>query len=271
MTIAASQARTERFIPPAEEIGLSAPLGATVVEGGVNFSLFSRIATGVELLLFDREDDATPSRVIRLDPATNRSYHYWHVLIPRVEAGQIYGYRVDGPNDPARGLWFDASKVLLDPYGRGLVIPQGYDREAAARSTLRSVAHERQRASLDTLLREANRAWHGVKLNQPDWGDGSHSLALSAELRSDEMLMYIILNSYWKPLEFELPQLGEGQRWRRWIDTALDSPHDFVPWQESKPIPGQTYRAEDRSVVILSAAAVPIGPCVPRSGASPEA
>jgi isoamylase len=45
--------------------GRSSPLGATVVDGGVNFSLFSRAASGVERLLFDLEDDATPSRVVR--------------------------------------------------------------------------------------------------------------------------------------------------------------------------------------------------------------
>ncbi len=77
--------------------GRSAPLGATVVPGGVNFSLFSRPASGVELVLFDREDDATPARSVQLDPVTNRSYHYWHVFVPGVLPGQIYGYRVDGP------------------------------------------------------------------------------------------------------------------------------------------------------------------------------
>ena len=106
------------------------PLGATVVDGGVNFSLFSRTATGVELLFFDR-DDAAPSRVVRIDPATNRTYHYWHVFVPRVSPGQIYGYRVEGPSDPARGLRFDPAKVLLDPYARGVVVPKSYDREAA--------------------------------------------------------------------------------------------------------------------------------------------
>src|SRR5262245_4448710 len=79
-------------------IGRSFSLGATVLDGGVNFSLFSRTAAGVELLFFDR-DDATPSRVVRMDPATNRTYHYWHVLVPRVPPGQIYGYRVEGQSD----------------------------------------------------------------------------------------------------------------------------------------------------------------------------
>ena len=115
----------------AESIGRSYPMGATVIEGGVNFSLFSRTATGVELLLFDREDDASPSRVIPIDPVTNRTYHYWHVFVPGVPPGQIYGYRVEGPSAPERGLRFDPAKVLLDPYGRGAVVPKNYDREAA--------------------------------------------------------------------------------------------------------------------------------------------
>jgi glycogen operon protein len=114
-------------------VGRSAPLGATVVDGGVNFSLFSRTTSGVELLLFDREEDGTPSRVIRFDPATNRTYHYWHALVPGIRPGQIYGYRVAGPSDPARGLRFDSTKVLLDPYGRGVAVPKNYDREAARR------------------------------------------------------------------------------------------------------------------------------------------
>jgi glycogen operon protein len=111
--------------------GQSAPLGATVVDGGVNFSLFSRCAEGVDLVLFDREDDARPSRVVQIDPATNRTYHYWHVFVPGVLPGQLYGYRVQGPSAPANGLRFDAAKVLLDPYGRGVVVPRGYTKEAA--------------------------------------------------------------------------------------------------------------------------------------------
>jgi len=114
--------------------GLSAPLGPAVADGGVNFSLFSRSATGVELVLFDREDDAKPSRVIALDPVANRTYHYWHIFLPGVRAGQIYAYRVAGPSDPASGLRFDPAKVLLDPYGREVVVSGGYRREAASRA-----------------------------------------------------------------------------------------------------------------------------------------
>jgi glycogen operon protein len=103
--------------------GTSSPLGATLDRGGANFSLFSKHARAVELLLFDRSDDASPARSIRLDPVDNRTYHYWHAWVPGVAAGQLYGYRVDGPWDPAKGMRFDANKVLLDPYGRAVAVP----------------------------------------------------------------------------------------------------------------------------------------------------
>ncbi len=114
-------------------VGSSDPIGATLRDGGANFSLFSRTAERVELLLFDRADSRRPETVVELDPRTNRTYHYWHVFVPGVKAGQLYGYRVHGPADAARGLRFDPSKVLLDPYGRGLAMPPSYDRDAAAR------------------------------------------------------------------------------------------------------------------------------------------
>ncbi len=111
--------------------GRPSPIGATVTEGGVNFSLFSRTASSVELLLFDREDSPKPSRVVAFNPVANRTYHYWHYFLPGVKSGQLYGYRVSGPNEPQRGLRFDPEKVLLDPYCRGLVSPKGYTPEAA--------------------------------------------------------------------------------------------------------------------------------------------
>ena len=114
-------------------IGQSAPLGATLTRGGVNFSIYSRHASGVDLLFFDREDDSEPSRVTCLDPSVNRTYYYWHVFVPEVQPGQIYAYRMAGPFDPGGGLRFDSAKVLLDPYGRGTVVPRNYSREAACR------------------------------------------------------------------------------------------------------------------------------------------
>ncbi|HEX4797195.1 MAG TPA: glycogen debranching protein GlgX [Humisphaera sp.] len=116
-----------------DRAGQSSPLGAASVDGGINFSLFSRGATGVELLLFDDENDAKPDRIIALDPEMDRTYHYWHSFVGGLKAGQVYGYRVRGPFEPGKGLRFDPTKVLLDPYGRGVAVPKGYDRQAAAR------------------------------------------------------------------------------------------------------------------------------------------
>jgi isoamylase len=116
----------------AAKVGSSSPVGATVSPGGVDFSLFSRKATSVELLFFDHEDDAQPSVVIDIDPETNRTYHYWHVFVPGIKSGQIYAYRINGSSDPSLGLRFDASKVLLDPYSRGVVIPKKYKRDVAS-------------------------------------------------------------------------------------------------------------------------------------------
>jgi len=113
--------------------GQSFPLGATVVEGGVNFCFFSRNASAVELLLFDSARDADAARVIRLDAPRHRAYHYWHAFVPGLRAGQVYAYRAVGPFDPTRGLRFDPTKALLDPYARAVVVPEGYDRLAASR------------------------------------------------------------------------------------------------------------------------------------------
>jgi isoamylase len=113
--------------------GRSAPLGATVMEGGVNFSVYARDAARLDLLFFDRAEDATPSAVVELDPVAHRTYHYWHAYVSGVRPGQLYGFRAHGRFAPSEGLRFDPAKVLLDPYGRGVVVPQQYSRDAARR------------------------------------------------------------------------------------------------------------------------------------------
>jgi isoamylase len=113
--------------------GVSAPLGASVCAGGVNFSVYSKHATLIELLLFNDGGAPTPARVIPLDPHDNRTYHYWHTFVPGLEAGQVYAYRAHGPFAPELGLRFDGEKILLDPYGRAVAVPDAYDRDAARR------------------------------------------------------------------------------------------------------------------------------------------
>jgi isoamylase len=119
--------------PAVIDMGTSAPLGATLCAGGVNFSVFSKHATSIDLLLFDDVNARRASRVVTLDPQSHRSYHYWHAFVPGLQPGQVYAYRAHGPFDVERGLRFDAEKVLLDPYGLGVAVPDAYDRDAARR------------------------------------------------------------------------------------------------------------------------------------------
>src|SRR5208282_3176671 len=113
--------------------GSSFPLGATDVGDGVNFSVYSKNASRVDVLLFDTVDAAKPARVVSLDRQPHRTYHYWHAWVRGIRPGQIYGYRVHGPFAPAQGMRFDPQRLLLDPYGRAVAVPPGYDRVAASR------------------------------------------------------------------------------------------------------------------------------------------
>src|SRR4051812_19176931 len=116
-----------------QHAGRSFPLGATLDRTGTNFSLFAKSSRAAQLLLFDSADAPAPSRVIDLDPRANRTYHYWHTFVPGVAAGQLYAYRISGPFDPERGLRFDPSKVLLDPYGKCIARPAARTGDAARR------------------------------------------------------------------------------------------------------------------------------------------
>ncbi len=113
------------------EPGSAYPLGARPIDGGVHFSIYSAHAQAAELLLYDQADSDAPSRVIPLADDIHHTWAYWHVFVPRLKPGQVYGWRMEGPLDPMRGHRFDADKVLLDPYGRAIAIPRAYSRAAA--------------------------------------------------------------------------------------------------------------------------------------------
>jgi isoamylase len=119
------------------------------------------------------------------------------------------------------------------------------------RRQARNFEDEYEGEPLNQWLRESKKTWHGVILNQPDWSKWSHSVALSAEFVKESHLVHWILNAYWEPLQFELPEARGA--WRRWIDTTLESPEDIVRWQEAPPIEGQTYMVGPESVVVLYA------------------
>jgi len=148
-------------------VGSSAPLGATVGPGGVNFCVYSKSASSLELLLFDSEDDIKPVRAIALDAQKNRTYHYWHVLVPDLKPGQLYGYRAFGKFKPAQGLRFDSGKVLLDPYALAVSIPKAYSRAAENTPAMKSIVvdpstydwegdHPLQRPFVETVIYEVH-------------------------------------------------------------------------------------------------------------------
>ncbi|MDQ6809403.1 MAG: glycogen debranching protein GlgX [Verrucomicrobiota bacterium] len=98
-------------------LGYPYPLGATWMGNGVNFAIFSEAATSVDLCLFDNIDAARES--IRI-PVTEHTDLVWHVFLPDVRPGQLYGYRVYGPYDPESGMRFNSSKLLIDPYAKAI-------------------------------------------------------------------------------------------------------------------------------------------------------
>jgi len=124
-----------------------------------------------------------------------------------------------------------------------------------ARRLLRDETAERERMTLNELLASSAKGWHGIKLDQPDWSNHSHSIAMHGEVTNQKMLFYFIFNAYWEPLVFELPDMQEGNFWRRWIDTSLPTPQDIAPWQESPFVAEQRYEVGPRSVVVLWARA----------------
>jgi glycogen operon protein len=94
--------------------GRPTPLGATWDGEGTNVALFSSGAENVDVCLFDEQDRETR---IALEEST---HHVWHGYLPQVGPGQRYGFRVAGPFDPAQGLRYNASKLLLDPYAKAI-------------------------------------------------------------------------------------------------------------------------------------------------------
>ncbi len=100
--------------------GSPLPLGVRQRGDGANFALFSRHATRVWLLFFERPGDAEPSRVIPLTPPRHRTGDVWHAWVRDVPPGQLYAYRVDGPYDPEAGHRFNPHRLLLDPFAAAI-------------------------------------------------------------------------------------------------------------------------------------------------------
>ncbi|HEY2341899.1 MAG TPA: glycogen debranching protein GlgX [Chthoniobacteraceae bacterium] len=140
--------------------GRPSPLGATCQANGVNFALFAEDAEKVELCLFDSPEATTEAWRIELPEKTNQ---VWHGFAPGLRAGQIYGYRVHGPYDPARGRRYDPQKLLLDPYAKAIArelrwddAVQTFGRDSSAYAPLARVT-------------ETAFAWHGDQPLRTPW------------------------------------------------------------------------------------------------------
>lgn len=101
------------------ERGKPLPFGATETPRGINFSLFSKHATAATLVLFWSGIDA-PVAEIPLDPHLNRTGEVWHILVRKLDPSIRYGWRLDGPYDPAKGHRFNPKQILIDPYAKAL-------------------------------------------------------------------------------------------------------------------------------------------------------
>jgi pullulanase/glycogen debranching enzyme len=121
----AKRQHAEQPLPPLQ-FTQRLPYGAVLHDAGdrrgrgVQFIVYSRSATAMRVLLYDRVDDPEPAEVIALDPSKDRWGDIWSIFVPGVEPGQLYHFQADGPFEPDRGQRFDGTARLIDPYSRAL-------------------------------------------------------------------------------------------------------------------------------------------------------
>jgi glycogen operon protein len=110
-----------------------------------------------------------------------------------------------------------------------------------------------EQTTLEDYLKSSRIEWHGVENGKPDWGNNSHSLALSLHNIDETRVRYIAINAYWKPLEFELPSAAgiANEGWLLFMDTSLPTPNDFAGKRKAPHVSGPIYCVNPRSIVIL--------------------
>lgn len=109
-------AKTGRVTLP----GYPLPFGVKIDKNGAQFSIFSRHATSVTLVLFESTKIDCPYEEVRFDPEINKTGDIWHVWVEGVKEGQLYGYLIDGPYDVSKGHRYNKYKLLMDPYARAV-------------------------------------------------------------------------------------------------------------------------------------------------------
>jgi glycogen operon protein len=117
----------------------------------------------------------------------------------------------------------------------------------------RDAAKPEYAMSLRELLDQRLVTAHGIRLNEPDWSDQSHTTAFTVQSLSGTLAMHYIINAWSEPLTFELPKLSQDpkRQWKRWIDTSLPSPNDITVWGASPDIYDLTYTVQGYSVAVL--------------------
>ena len=170
----------------------------------------------------------------------------WATRCGRTQRGNNNAYCQDNETS-----WFDWGQLERHPDLHRFV------RLLNAARLNRDLAVENPDLTLNQLLAKSRLEWHGTRLGQPDWGDDSHSIALTAWSLTGKVVFHIMFNAWWNTLVFELPPLKEepGGGWRRWLDTSLASPADIAPLDEAPPVAGETYELQPRSLAVMFARA----------------
>jgi glycogen operon protein len=114
-------ARTSRQVHPSTmDFNYPLPYGAVLRDGGVQFVVFSRSATAMRVLLYDRVNDPDPRRAVEFNPEKDRWGDIWSIFVPELTTGQLYHFQADGPFEPQEGHRFNRLARLIDPYARAL-------------------------------------------------------------------------------------------------------------------------------------------------------
>jgi isoamylase len=153
--------------------GSPLPLGVHDCFDGYNFSLFSRHAEQVELLLFENPFDTEPCHILALDPAEHRTGDLWHAIVDGITWGQAYAFRVHGRWAPEHGHRFDPRVPLLDPHGLAVVGAAGWERDRPT-STPDLLPSEEKASTSDapgtkSLLVDRHFDWEGVRRPHRPW------------------------------------------------------------------------------------------------------
>lgn len=146
------------------------PLGAVLTDSGVHFSVFSRHAVAVDLCLYDSADPSRESARCRMQRGEK---DLWHVHVPGLRAGQLYGYRASGPWMPQSALRYNSNKLLLDPYARAIAgKPEGHQGMLSTQGPHHFPgAHDNGGEALKSVVIDGSYDWQGDQLPRVSWQD----------------------------------------------------------------------------------------------------